>query len=308
MARDYARFNVAIWSDEDFRALPASAQHLYVMLWTHVTLSYCGVADWRPARLAALAQGLTIAHIEETAAVLEQNDFLIIDRATEEVLVRSWVKHDGLMRQPRLAVSFARAYQAVTSKMLQRAVVREAVKLQMLEPDLPAWAKPEVLAVLESVSSKQADVSSKRETVEANENVLLPSTFSPLPTTNNSLPSPAHESTAAKEPPGFEEFMAAYPSSSSKGTARTAWVKAVRKADPTEIIAGAERFRDDPNREQKFTPYPAKWLNGEQWGDRPLPDRKSTTGPVDRQGDLLRAEMAAALAFDNAQDRREITV
>lgn len=183
MARDYAKFNVEIWNDADFRALPAAAQHLYIMIWTHVTLSYCGVADWRPVRLAALAEDLTVEHVEATATILEDRRFLIIDRDTEEVLVRSWVRFDGLMRQPRLAVSFARAYQAVTSRPLREVVVYEALKLQTLEPDLPAWGKPEVLAVLTSVSAKPPSVSSKQETVGGNENRILPSTFYLLPST-----------------------------------------------------------------------------------------------------------------------------
>ena len=87
--------------------------------------------------------------------------------------------------------------------------------------------------------------------------------------------------------PEFVEFWATYPRRSDKGHARTAWAKAVRKADPETITAGAARFRDDPNREEKYTPLAATWLNGERWEDGPLPERPSVGNARD---DALEAE------------------
>src|SRR5690606_36164469 len=76
MARDHARVNVTIWGDPDFRALPAPAQHLYLTLWTAPRLSYCGVHDWRPGRIAARSTGLTADDIETIAQCLEARHFL----------------------------------------------------------------------------------------------------------------------------------------------------------------------------------------------------------------------------------------
>jgi hypothetical protein len=47
MAREFGRVNVTIWQDPDWRALPFPAQHLYLLLWTHPLLTYCGVLDGR---------------------------------------------------------------------------------------------------------------------------------------------------------------------------------------------------------------------------------------------------------------------
>lgn len=86
------------------------------------------------------------------------------------------------------------------------------------------------------------------------------------------LVQPAPDST------GFDEFWAAYPKRADKGHARTAWAKAVRKADVTAIIEGARRFGEDPNLpEPKFIPLAATWLNGERWDDGPLPDRRGSS-------------------------------
>lgn len=69
---------------------------------------------------------------------------------------------------------------------------------------------------------------------------------------------------------GFEQFWKVCPRKAGKGAARTAWVRACRKADPPTILAGLERaklgWRDV---EPQFIPHPATWLNQERWLDEP---------------------------------------
>src|SRR5690348_9910466 len=101
MAREFSKMNLSINQDGDWRKLPPPAQHLYMTLWNHPSLSYCGVVDWRPGRLTALSEGWTVEDILEAADCLEARLFVVIDHTTEELLVRSWVRFDGLMKQPR---------------------------------------------------------------------------------------------------------------------------------------------------------------------------------------------------------------
>lgn len=64
----------------------------------------------------------------------------------------------------------------------------------------------------------------------------------------------------------FDEFWQAYPRKTDKANARKAWVKAVKKKDPRELVAAAVGYaatRPDP----KFTAHPSTWLNGERWDD-----------------------------------------
>jgi hypothetical protein len=83
----------------------------------------------------------------------------------------------------------------------------------------------------------------------------------------------------------FDEFWQVYPIHRDRRAAERAWVKALReeRADPDTIIAGAERYRDDPNRDPAKTKYAQGWLNGDRWEDesalvppggstRPTPD------------------------------------
>lgn len=148
MSRDFAHTNTTIWNDDDWRALPYPAQHLYQMLWTHPSLTYCGVADWRPARLAPMAGGLSVDLIERLADCLESRHFIVRDDDSEEVLLRSWVRFDGLMRKPRMSISWVKAYAATSSHTIRGVVVSEGLKLRDREPDLACWTDDRVLDVL----------------------------------------------------------------------------------------------------------------------------------------------------------------
>lgn len=82
-------------------------------------------------------------------------------------------------------------------------------------------------------------------------------------------------SAATIETETFDRFWSVYPRHVGKGAARKAWPAAIKAAGGTAwpIIEGAERFRDDPNRVDQFTPHPTTWLRAERWADDPLPPR-----------------------------------
>jgi hypothetical protein len=130
MARDHARIRLDIWADDDFRALTSSAQWLYFHLTSNETLSFCGVADWRPARIAPKTAELSPADVEAFGEELQHGLFVIIDHDTEEALVRSWVKHDGLMKSPNLAKALAKAHAATASAVLRAVVIHELKRLK----------------------------------------------------------------------------------------------------------------------------------------------------------------------------------
>lgn len=141
MPRKEARFNLGIWQDPDWRRLPFAAQYLYKLLWTHPQLSYCGVTDWRSGRLAAMTDGLTSEIVQALGDCLEARYFIVRDDETEEVLLRSWVRWDGLMKQPRLAVSYANAYAAVASDELRAVIIHELIRLRERDSDLAGFGQ-----------------------------------------------------------------------------------------------------------------------------------------------------------------------
>lgn len=152
MARDHARIRLDIWVDEDFTDLPSTSQWLYLRLLTHAGLSYCGVVEWRPKRLAQSAAELTGTDVEMFAAPLEERNFLVIDRETEECLVRSFVKHDGLLDKWNLAAAVARTFTAVASKPIRGAIAHELQRLREAHPDYRGWTRDDVKKVLRRVA------------------------------------------------------------------------------------------------------------------------------------------------------------
>ena len=96
MARDHARIHLDIWGDDEWLDLPVDAQMLYFTLYTSEGRTLCGSHEWNPKRLAQRAGDWTVGRIEAAAEVLSRDLFLIIDTNTDECLLRSWIKHDGL--------------------------------------------------------------------------------------------------------------------------------------------------------------------------------------------------------------------
>lgn len=71
----------------------------------------------------------------------------------------------------------------------------------------------------------------------------------------------------------FDRWYAAYPKKEDRGHAVAAYAKAIKAgATPAEILAGLQRnvsaLRE---KERKYIPLPATWLNGQRWTDEPAP-------------------------------------
>lgn len=148
MANDYARVVRSIWADDDFRALSHDAQWLYFHLLTSPAINYCGVTDWRPTRIAALTANLTAHAVEAASVELEGELYTVVDRDSEEVLIRSFVRHDGLMSSPNMAAAMVKAHAATVSRALRGVVVHELKRLQKDQGDLRGWDRPEVKLLL----------------------------------------------------------------------------------------------------------------------------------------------------------------
>jgi hypothetical protein len=132
MARSYAPLMTTIWSDEDFVALDPDAQRIYLLALSQPNITYCGVVAYTPKRWARMSAGSTVADVESAVQDLVVAGFVRLDDDTEELWVRSFVRHNGVLTQPQLAKSMARSFEDILS-----AELREAFLLELPE-DLPA--------------------------------------------------------------------------------------------------------------------------------------------------------------------------
>ncbi|MFX0573127.1 hypothetical protein [Nocardia nepalensis] len=141
MAREFAKLFLSINGDVDFESLTADAQMFYTrVLLAEPTLSYCGIADWRPNRLVSRAIDLTLPRILTAAAELEARRYILVDVATEEVLVRSLIRRDHLLRNPKMAAAVTTAYYAAASRTLRAAIVTEIQRVRREHPEYSSWS------------------------------------------------------------------------------------------------------------------------------------------------------------------------
>lgn len=148
MAREYAQIKLSIWTeDDDWQNLPPLARYLYLHLTSSPTLTHCGIVDWRPSRIGRIT-GLTVPQIEESGSSLIEALYIVVDEEVDEALVRSFLRNDTLMKQPKMATAMATAYRAVTSQGLRGVLIHELIRLREDLPDLPGWGSAKARELL----------------------------------------------------------------------------------------------------------------------------------------------------------------
>ncbi|MFW9228595.1 hypothetical protein [Corynebacterium striatum] len=121
--RDFAQIKLSIWNDDAFLDLSHNAQLLYFVLISHPTMNRAGVGTWHAGRLAGMCSSWARRDVERAACELIDGRFIVIDEDTDEFLVRTFVRHDGLMKQRNLATTMAREFAAVGSRAIKGVVV-----------------------------------------------------------------------------------------------------------------------------------------------------------------------------------------
>jgi DNA-binding transcriptional regulator YhcF (GntR family) len=109
------------------------------------------------------------------------------------------------------------------------------------------------------------------------------------------------------ETPSFDEFYSAYPRKTARGAAKKAWDK-LPMEDRQRAVEGAQRYANDPNRDESFTAHPATWLNAERWLDDPMPLRKLSPEET-KAREILAAQTKSAIERERSrkideEDRR----
>lgn len=88
------------------------------------------------------------------------------------------------------------------------------------------------------------------------------------------------DAVASSREEAFGEFWSVYPRKVGKAVARSKFMAAVKRTDPSVVVEGARRFAADPNLpEKQFIPHPATWLSQGRWEDEPLPERSWRPDP-----------------------------
>jgi hypothetical protein len=133
MARSEARISVAIWRDQDYRALSFGAQWMYECLVSQSDLSYAGVLALRESRWSRYASELTSERVESFLGELARRWYVVVDQETGEVLVRSFMRHDEVWKQPNVLRAAQRAIGDIESPAILSALVPEVERMAAME-------------------------------------------------------------------------------------------------------------------------------------------------------------------------------
>ena len=196
MARDHAAIRLNIWGDDEWRELSVAAQHLYLHLLSTPTLSYAGVADWRAARIAGVSKDATTRSVRAAADELVGSLFVVYDDDTEEILIRSFLKYDGLLHKPNVAKAMVTAYGKTVSPVLRGVTVHELTKLHERHPEWKGFTVREVTDLLSRPSVNPEELlgkGSRKGSVKGSDfdpSLLTPNSLLLTPNSTHLSPSP----------------------------------------------------------------------------------------------------------------------
>lgn len=134
MARNHARILVSIWDDDDFRGLEPSAQRVYFLLVSQPDLTPCGALPYLPGRWSRLAQGTTEEDIVKAITILAESRFVLVDEETQELIVRTFVVHDGGLGNPKMRGAVKGALRGLHSRRLRGEIV--AILPEVYRPEI----------------------------------------------------------------------------------------------------------------------------------------------------------------------------
>jgi hypothetical protein len=133
MARGHGRILTSIWEDADFLALEEREQRLYLFLISQPNLNHAGLLDLTLRRWSRKARGLTSAELEKLLQALEAARFIVMDDDTEELLIRSFIRNDGVWRMPKVMGAMVSGALEISSRRLQQALLAEVDRIPLDE-------------------------------------------------------------------------------------------------------------------------------------------------------------------------------
>lgn len=312
MPRSHARLLCSIWNDPDWIALEAGPQWLYQAILSQGALNHAGVIGLTERRWARGACNVKVADIQKWMGKLAAARFIVVDEETEEVLIRSFVRNDGVADQPNVLKAALADARQVSSPALRSALAAELRRLPVKREDTARMRYPDPHAVADEIdpdtspcppgkpsgkpSREPFDKASPAEPDSAAQNPCggvqetldgtLPETprgrgggrgRGSTPVSDNSTSEKAHTRASRSLPEGaerFTEFYEAYPRRRDRLKAEKAWLAALRRGVTAEhMIAAVHRYAEETRgKEARYVAHPTSWLNAGAYDNEPDPE------------------------------------
>lgn len=133
MANAAGMIKESIWRDKDFRALPRTAQATYCELVSQKDLDRAGIQPLQVTKWAKGCDEITEADVWADLKVLEEQRFVFYDEDTDELFVRSYMRHCEITRYPNILKNALRCATLVASEKLRAELATELRRLRRAE-------------------------------------------------------------------------------------------------------------------------------------------------------------------------------
>lgn len=133
MARTYGAVYLSIWRDKDFCRLSHTEQYMYWALIFQPRLNRAGLLDYFPARWAESTGDMSTADVEVAIKGLIARRYVVLDEATHELLIRTYVRNSDVWKMPKAFASVIPAAQEIMSSKLRRVLLRDLDRIPVGE-------------------------------------------------------------------------------------------------------------------------------------------------------------------------------
>jgi hypothetical protein len=127
MPRDHGRILVSIWDDPDFVDLTPNAQRVYMLLLSQRGINNAGMIPTQVGKWAKRSRHTSREDITDALAELIAVRFIVCDEYTEETLVRSFIRNDGITKNANVFKNALACAEGIESPVL-RAVLAEELR------------------------------------------------------------------------------------------------------------------------------------------------------------------------------------
>lgn len=133
MANAAGMLKESIWRDKAFRALPRAAQATYAQLLSQKELDRAGMQPLQVAKWAKGCDACTAEDIMADLKVLQDRRFVFFDEDTDELFIRSYMRHCDITRYPNILKNAMRCATLVASEAIRHELATELRRLRRAE-------------------------------------------------------------------------------------------------------------------------------------------------------------------------------
>lgn len=133
VARSHVRLQLGLWRKPGHDDVSKDARFLYVTILGDEALNQAGVVVLRPSVWAEDA-AMTDAEVEGALRELETRRFVVIDTRSQALLIRTFIRNDGVADQPNVLRNALAVAAQVRSVKIRRAIAAELRRLPPARP------------------------------------------------------------------------------------------------------------------------------------------------------------------------------